>query len=82
MCAVVTPFEHGGGHDASQGKVTRNWVVLSSCGFTFSSLRHLFLWPTSQAPLMFLSSYISVPPLEESLSSLYRKVVFCTNLCK
>lgn len=49
-------------HDASQGKVTRNRVVLSSCRFSFSSLRHLFLQTSSQAPLidvfklMYLSS--------------------------
>lgn len=52
VCAIVTAFEHGGGHNASQGKVTRNQVVLSSCGVTFSLLRSPSLQTSSQAPLI------------------------------
>lgn len=51
-CAVVTPSEHRGGRGASLGKVTRNQVVLSSCGFSFSSLKHVSLQTSSQALLI------------------------------
>lgn len=69
-CAVVTASRHGGGHDASRGKVTGNWVVVSSCGCSFSSLKHLSLQTSSQAPL------INVFKLMYLNSSLGRVIIF------